>query len=142
MAKSFEFLDHTADVQIHAWGSDLKEAFESAALSLSDYISELHTIEGTGEPIEISVSGHDLYSLLYAFLDEVLFQFNAEYFICSKIVIEKINLESFTIEAKLFGEPFSIGKHPQGTEIKAITYSNMQIHQNDNQVDIYVIVDI
>jgi SHS2 domain-containing protein len=30
----------------------------------------------------------------------------------------------------------------QGTEIKAITYSNMQIHEKDDRTDLYVIVDI
>jgi len=40
------------------------------------------------------------------------------------------------------GETFDLEKHPQGTEIKAITYSNMQIHDNEGRVDIYVIVDI
>jgi SHS2 domain-containing protein len=37
---------------------------------------------------------------------------------------------------------FDPEKHGQGTEIKAITYSNMQIHNADTRVDLYVIVDI
>ena len=32
--------------------------------------------------------------------------------------------------------------HGQGTEVKAITYSNMQIHQKEDRVDLYVIIDI
>ena len=28
----FEYLDHTADVQCHAWGKDLPEAFQNIAL--------------------------------------------------------------------------------------------------------------
>ena len=40
------------------------------------------------------------------------------------------------------GEPFRIGKHPQGTEVKAITYSNMQIHTDKPTHDVYVIIDI
>jgi hypothetical protein len=37
--------------------------------------------------------------------------------------------------------PFVV-RHPQGTEIKAITYSNMQIHEKEERADVYVIVDI
>ena len=40
------------------------------------------------------------------------------------------------------GEAFRIGKHPQGTEVKAITYSNMQIHHDKPTHDVYVIIDI
>ena len=30
----------------------------------------------------------------------------------------------------------------QGTEVKAITYSNMQIHEGSDRHDVYVIIDI
>ena len=40
------------------------------------------------------------------------------------------------------GDTFDQALHPQGTEIKAITYSNMQIHETPEKADLYVIVDI
>lgn len=40
------------------------------------------------------------------------------------------------------GEGFSLDKHPQGTEVKAITYSNMQVHADAPTHDVYVILDI
>lgn len=41
-----------------------------------------------------------------------------------------------------YGDTFDQTLHPQGTEIKAITYSNMQIHETLERTDLYVIVDI
>ncbi|MPD02026.1 Protein archease [Portunus trituberculatus] len=44
--------------------------------------------------------------------------------------------------AKLYGEEFQLGKHPQGTEVKAITYASMQVYNEPNQHEVFVIVDI
>ena len=40
------------------------------------------------------------------------------------------------------GEKFDRGRHASGTEIKAITYSAMQILEEDRDTEVFVIVDI
>lgn len=40
------------------------------------------------------------------------------------------------------GDIFDLTKHSSGTEVKAITYSAMQIHEKDDRVDLFVIIDI
>ncbi|KAI0979249.1 hypothetical protein GJ496_004593 [Pomphorhynchus laevis] len=137
----YEYLDHTADIQIHSWGENLREAFEQTAMGMFGLITtELDTIE-MNQMEEITVEQDDMLNLLYHFLDEFLFLFSAEpYFIPRKIQITSFDPVNFKLTARGYGEPFQIGKHPQGCDIKAITYSNMQIHSETN--NIYVIVDI
>jgi SHS2 domain-containing protein len=85
-------------------------------------------------------------------MDEFLFVFCTEYFIVRRVHIKELDLKTFRCRAEACGEEWQMGRHPQGTEIKAITYSNMQIlytkSDNDDsdgdqsRFDIYVIVDI
>lgn len=108
------------------------------------YMTELETVD-IRERHVIEADAEDLDGLLYKFLDELLFLFSAEpYLIPKKIKITELNLESFTIKCTCYGEPFDLTKHPQGTEVKAITYSAMQIIQNEaeGKVDVFVIIDI
>ncbi|KER28436.1 hypothetical protein T265_13584, partial [Opisthorchis viverrini] len=74
------------------------------------------------------------------------------------ICITEFDMENFRIKSVGWGEPFQLGKHPQvidphsllakpitffqGTEVKAITYSNMQIHDKEDQHELFVIIDI
>ena len=46
------------------------------------------------------------------------------------------------LRVRVHGCTFDRNKHVQGTEIKAITYSNMQIHKKEDRCDLFVIVDI
>lgn len=40
------------------------------------------------------------------------------------------------------GERFEVGRHASGTEVKAITYSAMQINEAPGDAEVFVIVDI
>ncbi|XP_065353727.1 protein archease isoform X2 [Cloeon dipterum] len=91
----------------------------------------------------VSVEGHDMLSLLYNFLDECLFMFNCEpFFLAKKVKIIEFDRTAWKIRAELYGEEFDLEKHPQGTEVKAITYSNMQVHEDKPQKEVFVIIDI
>lgn len=59
----------------------MKEAFEKAGLGMMAYMTDLDKVEvdPNREPKEAFVSGEDEQSLLYAFLEELLFLFNTEY---------------------------------------------------------------
>ena len=59
-----------------------------------------------------------------------------------KVVITEFDRDNFKIRATGYGETFDLSKHPQGTEVKAITYSNMQIHEEDEKKQVFVIIDI
>ena len=113
-------------------------------MSMFGYMTEIESVEAT-TCYEIEAQGDDLDNLLYRFLDELLFIFSADPFlICNSLEITKFNLDNFSITCSCYGEAFQLGKHPQGTEVKAITYSAMQIIQNpeQNKVDVFVIIDI
>jgi len=93
----------------------------------------------------VNDSGH----ILTAFFR--LYMFSAEpNFIPFKIEItefrrsqnEEDDQSEVIISARGFGETFQLGKHPQGTEVKAITYSAMQIHESDGFSEVFVIIDI
>ncbi|XP_053948659.1 protein archease-like [Anastrepha ludens] len=140
----YEYLDHTADVQLHAWGSTLQEAFEQCGMAMFGYMTELEYVS-VKQCFRVEAKGDDIEGLLYHFLDELLFLFSIEpYIICRKLEITKLNLEDFEIECRCYGESFEIGKHPQGTEVKAITYSAMQVIQKpeENHFEVFVIIDI
>jgi len=59
-----------------------------------------------------------------------------------KVKILEFDRTNFHIKAVAYGEEFQIGKHPQGTEVKAITYSSMEVYDNEGKCEVFVIIDI
>ena len=138
VSRKYEYLDHTADVQLHAWGDTLEEAFEQCAMAMFGYMTDTGTVEPL-QTIEVETQGDDLQSLLFHFLDEWLYKFSAdEFFIPQEVKVLNIDQRNFKIRSIGWGEEFSLSKHPQGTEVKAITYSAMQVY-NEEKPEVYLI---
>ena len=143
--RQYEYLDHTADIQIHAWGYTMAEAFEQVTVGMFGYMTELDSVEVDDACTRVvEAKGHDMLSLLYSFMDEFLYLFCGDEIAISQIDVLELDTTNWTARARGRGEAFDLAKHPQGTEIKAITYSNMSVNVDPltDRVDIYVIVDI
>ena len=140
----FIFEDHTADVQALCWGSTLEEAFNQTAYSLMATISpNLDKISPKTEK-KIKIEAEDKEALLFDFLSEFLYIFDVNELIFSKIEVQQIKQigDHFNLDAVLKGEKFDTNKHEIGIEVKAITYSFMEIDENKEEVKIRIVFDI
>ncbi|XP_051494043.1 protein archease isoform X2 [Apus apus] len=82
--KKYEYLDHTADVQLHAWGDTLEEAFEQCVMAMFGYMTDTETVEPV-DTVEVEAEGHDMLSLLFHLLDEWLYKFSANEFFIPRV---------------------------------------------------------
>jgi len=140
----YKFVDHTADVQVKSWGRNLEEAFSQTAYSLMATITpDLNKINPNIEKV-LKVEAEDKEALLFDFLSEFLYIFDVEELVFSEIEVKsvkKVN-EQFELQAILKGEKFDKNKHELGIEVKAITYSFMEIEENKDDVQINIVFDI
>ena len=140
----YRFLDHTADVSVESQGRSLEEAFEQTAYSLIETITpNLTLISPTTERI-IKIEAEDKEALLFDFLSEFLYLFDVEQLVFSDVKIETIKKENdkYQIRATVKGEKFDKNKHEIGCEVKAITYSFMEIEEKKDRVKIKIVFDI
>jgi SHS2 domain-containing protein len=118
--KKFEFLEHTADIKFRAYGKSISDAFENSASALVSYLAGDEKIASKKRKT-INVHGNDYESLLYNFLDELLYLLDSEGFVVSK---SEIKINKFNLEAKLYGDS---AKNYSLDHIKAATYAEMYV---------------
>jgi SHS2 domain-containing protein len=135
--KNFKFLEHTADVKFQASGKDIEEVFKNSALALKETICGKMKIKGGKEKI-IKVKGKDFESLLYLFLEEILYILDAENFLIGKV--KKIKIDNFRLEAVIVGDKASDYKFTNN--VKAVTYNEMFVKQNKGIWSSQVVLDV
>ena len=142
-AKRFEFLEHVADVYIAAYGKDLAEAFENAALAMFETMTDAESVEPKIEET-VEVGGHDKQALLYNWLEELLIRFDVKNRLYSRFKIHELEEDEkgFRLKAKVYGEPFRKRKHRQKVGVKAVTYHEMEIREDPERVTVRFILDI
>ncbi|MBX4211998.1 archease [Candidatus Pacearchaeota archaeon] len=131
----FTFLEHTADIKFKAYGGTVNELFENAAEALSSYLSHGDKIKSKkGKTIQ--VSGTDYESLLYSFLDELIFLVDAENFVTARADVQ---LRGFNLKAELYGDET---KGYDLDHIKAATYAEMYVKKTPKGWEAQVVLDV
>jgi SHS2 domain-containing protein len=141
--KRFEFLEHTADVYIAAYGRTLEEAFANAAIATFEVMTDSDKIAQIVED-SVEIEAYDEKALLYTWLENLLINFETKGTLYSGFEISKIEKtpDGLRLKAKIRGEPFNPDKHPQKVGIKAVTYHRMEIDKKPGKVSIRFILDI
>ncbi len=142
--RGFEFLEHTADQYVLAYGHDLKAAFEEAAKALFATMTDLEAVRPE-VAVELRVEGHDLKALLYNWLEALLVKFETEGLLFRDFEVLELSGgdgKPYRLRAVARGEPFDPGRHPQHVGVKAITYHLMEIRQEPGRVELRFLLDI
>ena len=136
--KTFTLLDHTADLGMAVTGTDLRDLFEKAALSMMEIM--IRTGPEKGTPLGLSVNGADYADLMVRWLGEVLYLFQGE----GRVVI-RVQVSSVTqtrVDATLETVPFDPDKHELLAEIKAVTYHDVQVVRKGGRWRTTIIFDL
>ena len=138
--KTYEYIDHTADLGIRARGKSLQELFTNAAHALFETVAVLDTINPI-EQTRIEVEAESVADLMVAWLDELIFRHEVDEVFFKRV--ELVELSETRLSAYAYGEPADFAKHVVYTEIKSVTYHQLSVSQSaDGEWTANVIFDL
>ncbi len=137
--RPYEVFDHTADVGIHAFGHTSPELFIHAAQGMGSLMVAPEQIRDSVSR-EIVVEGHDVVSLLIAWLNALIFLFDTEY-----LLFRTFEIDAFTetsLHGRASGEPYDAQRHDLSSAIKAVTWHEATVERTDDGYKARIIFDI
>jgi SHS2 domain-containing protein len=135
---SFQFIDHTADAGILVKASTLEGMFETAALGFSELITRVDFLNCLIQR-QLRLQEDDIETLLVSWLQELLYLLDTEDLLFGRF---QVNLKGLALEATAWGEVFDPEIHTMKTEIKAVTYHQLEVVEDDQGWQAQVIFDI
>ncbi len=139
MNPGFTILEHPADMGIEATGETLAQAFEQAASGMMSIILDVSTIEKK-ETRSINLQAGDIEQLLVKWLTEILYFYDGQQFVACSFSIHI--LKETDLEATINGEQFQAEKHQTKLDVKAVTYHQILVQQNESEARVRVYFDI
>lgn len=127
--KRFEYFSHTADAKFRAYGKNIEEQFSNAAIATFNIMFSPDKIK----PIikkEINLEAKRTESLLYDWIDELLFHLDSKRWFLSRI--DKIEIKDNKLHAIVFGDDYK--NYNISGHVKGVTYSEMEITKEYVQI--------
>ena len=145
----YDYFDVTADIGFYAYGNSLEEAYENAGLAMFNVITDISKVKKE-ESREFEIVSEDLVSLLYDYLEELLFLQDTEFLFFSdfKVDIEKIvddessDLENYKLTCFACGEEIDWNVHSHKSEVKAITFHKMCVKEDNGIFFFFFFLDL
>ena len=135
----YETFDHTADLGFRATGPDLDTLFVEMGRCLFAAVVENSDAIRPSVEQAIELSGNDPEYLLFDWLRELLYHFDAERRVYAEF---NVRVRPDGLSATVRGEQLDPARHGLSHEVKAITYHGLTVEQTADGWRAEVIVDI
>ena len=122
--KRYEFIEHTADVAVKAYGATLEEAFAVAAGAMFDIMTDESPIERK-QKVELEAQSIDIEGLLVSFLSKLIVIHEVDNLVLKDFVVAFTGDNS--LKADAWGEKFTETKHAGGLHVKGVSYHMMEV---------------
>jgi len=136
---TFRILEHPADLGIEAEGKTLRDAFINAAHGLMAIILDPSTVD-VHETREVKLQSSDRERLLVQWLSEILYLYDGQGFVAKEFDI--VRLTDASLEAVVHGERLDLQKHRTRLDVKAVTYHQLEIRDDEHGARVRVFLDI
>lgn len=125
--KPYEYLEHTADMGLKVFGENFAALLANAAQGLFETTAVVDTIDETAS-VHIHVTADSVEELFVAWLDELNFRHETEAMFFKRAHIR--HCSETEVSSDVYGEPVDFDKHEVYTEIKSVTYHQLQVEQH------------
>jgi len=131
--RRFQLIEHTADTGLIAYGSGLAEAFANAGYGLFSIITELNKVRAV-ESQSVAVSAEDAESLLFEWLNNLIYIFEVKYLLCKRFDITEFT--EHNLKATCWGERYNPSRHQLKLGVKSATYHMLKVDREKNSVQV------
>ena len=131
-----------ADVAFEATGKTEEKMFESAALAVTNtMVKDLKSVKNKVTN-RITVNGNDIQTLLFNFLQELIFLKDAKLLLFSKFDIKMSKGKKMKLTVKASGEKLDMKKHELLVDVKAVSMHNYKVEKTKYGWSASIIKDV
>jgi SHS2 domain-containing protein len=139
MTGRFEFVDHSGDLGVRVFGESFPQLFEQAAEALTFILTDPKAIR-IKETRKILLEAKTDEELLITWLNELVYLFETEGLLFKTYNV--FSVHDHHLEALAQGEIYVEGRHPIKTTVKAATYHQLKISNDQGVWTAQVIFDL
>ncbi len=135
----YRTINHTADFGLQVFGTNIKELFTNAACAMYDQITDIDSLTGSDE-YTIHVTGSDWPDLMVNWLRETLYMWTGKEQLVKTVQILSISKNKLSARVKY--DIYNPDQHIIKTEIKAVTYHQIEVNQRPDGWESKIIFDV
>ena len=126
----YRLIPHTADMGLFAYGKTLDEAFANTAYGMFSIMTDLRKVREV-ESHRISITEKDKESLLFEWLNRLLYIFDVEHLLFKRF---EVKLTGTSLRAACYGEKFDPARHKMTIGVKSATYYMLEVDEQKKRV--------